>query len=123
MAKKARGTSTGTTSLSTTSAIVKGRAGGRCERCGTAHSQFWSVHHRKPRGMGGSRDPELTQPSNLLLLCGSGTQGCHGWVESNRAEAYAVGLLIRGRVSPILVPVKLRYGLVTLDDVGGWQPC
>lgn len=36
----------------------------------------------------------LHQPANLIALCGSGTTGCHGWVESNRHKARELGLLI-----------------------------
>lgn len=102
---------------------VRGRAQGRCEVCGTSDALRWSFHHRIPRGMGGSRDPRLNLPSNIILLCGSGTEGCHGWVESNRTEAYTDGLLVYRIDDPAEVPVLLRYGLVLLDDVGGVQPC
>lgn len=54
-----------------------------------------SVHHRTPRGMGGSKDPALQEPPNLLVICGSGTTGCHGYVESHRAEAYQNGWLVK----------------------------
>lgn len=67
----------------------------RCERC---HCDFQgigvSVHHRRPRMMGGSRDKELHKSANLIALCGSGTTGCHGWVESNRDKARELGYLI-----------------------------
>lgn len=86
-------------------------------------SQFWSMHHRRPRGMGGSKNPALNQASNILLLCGSGTTGCHGWVESNREEAYDLGLLVRMWQVPIETPVTLFHGTFLLDDEGGVQAC
>ena len=46
-----------------------------------------SVHHRAPRKMGGTRDPYINALSNLLLVCGHGTVGCHGWLESHRNVA------------------------------------
>lgn len=73
--------------------------------------------------MGGSKDPAINLPSNLLFLCGSGTQGCHGWVESNRTQAYEDGLLVYRGDDPSEIPVVLRYGEVFLDDVGGVQTC
>lgn len=103
--------------------VVTARAQGRCERCGASSSQFWSVHHRRPRGMGGSKRPEVNGPANLILLCGSGTTGCHGWVEANRAEAYNLGLLVRSGMNPGDVPVELRHGRVLLLADGGMQPC
>ena len=103
--------------------LVKARAQDRCERCGTSDTLRWSFHHRIPRGMGGSRDPRLNLPSNIILLCGSGTEGCHGWVESNRSEALVLGLLLYRNDDADECPVELRYGRVMLDDVGGVQPC
>ena len=102
---------------------VKARSQGRCERCGKSESLRWSLHHRKPRGMGGSRDPMINSPANVILLCGSGTEGCHGWVESNRQECYESGLLVHRNDDPSEIPVTLRYGDVYLDDVGGLQTC
>lgn len=102
---------------------VKYRAGYRCERCGTDSSPYWSIHHRKPRGMGGTKNPQIHALSNLLYLCGSGTTGCHGWIESNRFDAYDDGLLVSYSHNPSEVPCRLRYGLVRLLDDGGWQPC
>jgi hypothetical protein len=61
--------------------------------------------------MGGSRNPAINGAANLLLLCGSGVDGCHGWVESNREKAKALGLLI-----PVTSPLSaedvrvLRWG-------------
>jgi len=73
--------------------------------------------------MGGSKDPRINSPANLLFLCGSGTEGCHGWVESNRDSAYADGLLLHYGDNPSEIPVKLRHGTVFIDDEGGVQPC
>jgi len=106
-----------------TAELVRARAGFRCEKCGTRSSLRWSIHHRIPRGMGGSKNPILNSPANLLLLCGSGTEGCHGWVESNRTESYAAGLLLRRWQDPLQEPVTLHHGTYLLTDAGGVQPC
>jgi hypothetical protein len=96
----------------------------RCFRCqrGLHRGQGgYSIHHRRPRGMGGSRDPRLNEPANLILLCGSGVDGCHGWVEQNRDMARQLGFLVPlvGSLSPDQVPVK-RWGQqwVTLLPTG-----
>lgn len=82
-----------------------------------------SVHHRTPRGMGGSKNPALSQPANLLLLCGSGVTGCHGWTESNRTKATDRGLLVRRRHDPAEVPFADIYGQQwLLDNQGGKAP-
>jgi hypothetical protein len=74
------------------------RANFVCEFCGSNRGSnsmgFWSVHHRRPRGMGGSKDPQTNSPENLLLLCGSGTTGCHGYFESHRKEAYESQIIL-----------------------------
>lgn len=86
------------------------RARGYCERCRRFLRGLYSHHHRIPRGMGGSRDVLLSHPSNIVLLCGSGTTGCHGWIERNRADAYALGWLVDRYTAgeptdPRLVPI------------------
>lgn len=106
--------------------VVWSRAGGRCERCGAVPDWHSSVHHRQPRGMGGSRQSHLNKPSNLLFLCGSGTTGCHGWVESNRTKSVNDGYIVPRYAVPSTTPVKYRDDYwVTLDEDGGmtpWQP-
>jgi hypothetical protein len=110
------------------------RDGFQCVRCGNVVSGEpgvgFSLQHRIPRGMGGSRDPRLNLPSNLVLLDGSGTTGCHGEVESHRADAEAAGYLVPRHLDPAEVPVTvaiwpasgntpavtIRY---LLDDRGG----
>lgn len=112
------------------------RAGGRCEGCerpfvpGTREP---SVHHRDPRGMGGTTRDDIHALSNLVLLCGgqiAGVADCHGWVESNRDEARRRGLLVADGLDHRDVPLELRSGRrVLLDPLsplyltppgGGW---
>lgn len=103
------------------------RDGGRCARDGAAVSgergRDFSVQHRCPRGMGGSRNPKVHSLANYLLLCGSGTTGCHGWVESNRAAALASGWLVSRYADPAAEPVLMHgRGWVLLGVYGGWRP-
>lgn len=81
---------------SQTRTLVLTRSGYKCERCyGRLDEGYgFSVHHRLPRGMGGTKGREIHQASYLLVLCGSGVTGCHGWVEVNRTQALTLGLLI-----------------------------
>lgn len=111
----------------TTRAIVWTRAGGRCEVCGSSLAGMlgFSVHHRRARGMGGTRRSETNTPSNLLVVCGSGTTGCHGHIESHREQSYAAGLLLHDGQAPADVPVLLadpsnpdRRRPVLLNDDG-----
>ena len=114
--------------------LVMERDGYACVKCGFPVSgepgRDYSLQHRTPRGMGGSRDPRLNLPSNLILLCGSGTTACHGDVEANRATARAHGYLVPRPLDPAEVPVTVTLRPETpfsaavtvqllLDDEGG----
>lgn len=50
-----------------------------CERCGryVGPGRF-QIHHRCAKGMGGSSAPWIDLASNLVLLCGTSSDGCHG---------------------------------------------
>jgi 5-methylcytosine-specific restriction endonuclease McrA len=100
------------------------RSGGYCERCGKpVVTTAMSVHHRRPRRMGGTTDPAVNTPANLAILCGSGTTGCHGEIESHRTEAYADGWLLHTGQDPVDVPVRLRGGpMIFLTVEGGYRP-
>ena len=114
-AKKALGVSKSTRQL-----VLK-RAGGACERCGIPfHSVvFSSLHHRTPRGMGGTRNPRLNLPSNLVAICGSGTTGCHGDVESYRKLAVKEGYIVSRYEEPAEQPIYLHlWGWTYLTDEG-----
>jgi hypothetical protein len=94
------------------------RDNGSCARCGVRLSGFYSLHHRKPRGMGGTKDPRSDDPRNLIHLCGSGTTGCHGLIESNRHQGYETGWLLRS-LDHLDVPLLAPDGrLITLHANG-----
>lgn len=96
------------------------RSVNRCEVCGAPGT---NTHHRRPRGLGGSKDPATNLPGNLLRVCGSGTTGCHHEIESHRAQSYALGLLVHQGHDPSRVPVRLLDGWFYLDNRGGVTPC
>lgn len=107
---------------------VWARANGCCERCGRRldfgeRGLAWSVHHRRPRGMGGSKLDWVNKPANLVVLCGHATTpgGCHAWVEANRVEALKDGWLV-SRIGVLIaadVPVvDLEGNTFWLDDLG-----
>lgn len=75
----------------------------RCVRCG-AWIDGGSRHHRQLRRSGDHT------PANLVLLCGSGTTGCHGWVHAHPAEAYRAGLMVHTWDSATVVPVLTIWG-------------
>lgn len=69
--------------------------------------------------MGGSRNPVTNSAVNGVLLCGSGTTGCHGEVERDRLQAMADGWIVPDHEDPTLIPIRhVTLGLVWLDDAG-----
>lgn len=68
--------------------------------------------------MGGTRRIDTNSPANLLLLCGSGTTGCHHEVESDRAAAISLGLLVSQHHDPAAIPVRLARGWTYLTTDG-----
>lgn len=93
--------------------LVRERAGGLCERCGFHEAQ--QVHHRKPRGMGGTRDASINLPSNLFFVCFP----CHADIESNRMAAVVKGWLMSRWETPGHKPIFYRGTWRLLDDGGG----
>lgn len=94
--------------------LVDERAGGRCELCLAIKPLTFS--HRLSRAHGGT-----WAPSNGVRLCGSGTTGCHGWVEANPMWAVAGGWRVLSMQQPEDVPVWLNLpwpGWYCLDDQG-----
>lgn len=79
-----------------------------------------SRHHRLRRADGGHT------VSNLILLCGSGTTGHHGWAHSHVRQARAIGLIIPAvsRITPAdvpSIPVKTHRGWELRPDEGGFE--
>lgn len=89
--------------------IVLERAGDVCEGCG--HPVANNLHHRKYRSRGGKH-----VASNLVLLCGSGTTGCHARAHSANPPA---GWSVNSWGNPTLIPFESFWGPVWLDDHGG----
>lgn len=99
-----------------------------CQLCGVDVTyKLASVHHRIPRGMGGSRLVNVV--SNGVLICGSATTpgSCHDFVEHvDRRRAEQFGYLIPklSGAHPSEVPIWTRWhGWVLLTDDGNRVPC
>lgn len=98
--------------------LVDERDQERCVRCGRSlHVTHGSRHHRQLRRHGDH------SPANLILLCGSGTTGCHGWVHAHPALAYEMGWMLRSWQTAEAHPVAYRVGQAFvwyyLDREGG----
>lgn len=93
--------------------LVLARSDGSCERC-RRHAPE-QLHHRKPRGAGGSSDPAINNPSNLIAVCAS----CHLEIESDRTVSKEQGWLVRFEHNPAETPVWIAgLGKVFLNDDG-----
>ncbi len=112
------------------------RSGGMCEvrspECLAPRGDLFKVrdsrlvsrHHRLARHMGGTSNPAIHSLANLLIVCGHGTRGCHGWIEHHamtrpgQPDAYTLGLLIRqpaargwtAGTDPARVPLLMASG-------------
>jgi hypothetical protein len=98
----------------------------KCQWCGRhvrTETGWYSLQHRRARGMGGTRRSETDQPANLLLVCGTGTTECHGWIESQPAQAIARGFRIAAGATPARIPYVDWTGREwILTDDGGKEP-
>jgi hypothetical protein len=98
-------------------AAVLARDNEACVCCGQNVTYIpYSIHHRKPRQMGGTNDPRINGMANLLTLCGTGTTGCHGYIESHRDEARETGYLLRSVEDAPTTPVLAFVGWLTFSD-------
>lgn len=86
--------------------IVRERSAGLCEIAlpDICLGRVAGVHHRVKRSQGGT-----WSPANLLDSCGSGTTGCHGWVEANPDKAHELGLSLRSYESPEEISAYIRW--------------
>lgn len=97
-------------------AVVADRSNGLCEVCGSARPQ--EHHHRRGRGMGGTRRADSATASADLHAC----RDCHRLIESHRNLALLLGWAVPQTLSPASTPVLYRGEWVVLDDLGGWTP-
>lgn len=87
----------------------------RDQTCVICDEQGEQIHHRRPRGLGGTSRPNANSPANLILLC----SGCHRLVESLRKEALDRGLLLPQSVEePSAAPLVWHGRTVLLHDDG-----
>lgn len=97
---------------------IRDRAQGRCERCGLYVDYGAQIHHRQPRGMGGTSRKEIESAANGLYV----HSGCHALIESNRKQARRTGFLVPMGYTPETYPVRLWSGWWFLTEDGRRLP-
>ena len=115
-----------------TKALIYARDHGRCQACGqlvTRSPWGYSFQHRIRAGMGGSKAWYINSPANGILLCGSGTTGCHGRIETT-AEGGQMALEVgwalprnQPGIDPADHPVATPRGWMRLTHDGHAIPC
>jgi hypothetical protein len=105
-------------------AIVDERDNWTCAACGeSVWGRPYSRQHRVARGMGGTSNPRVNAPSNLVLLCGSATSpgGCHLLCEQRDERMSELGFWLHSWQRPQLEPVAhALHGWVYLLDEEPW---
>ena len=102
--KAPRGRDTGPDAA--TRALLEARDGGVCVVCGQPGSDWdpLTTHHRKNRGAGGSKNPGINRPTNLLRVHASINQA----FEDSNPNYYANGWKLRdvrdAPTTPVLYP-------------------
>lgn len=100
--------------------IIATRSRGVCE-IGRCESAAEHMHHRRPRGLGGTSVPWVNKAANALHLC----MVHHAYVESHRTLAIAEGWLIsQHRTDAVAtdIPVTRNGKSVLLSDDGSFRP-
>jgi 5-methylcytosine-specific restriction protein A len=83
---------------------VVARENGMCAVCGLSLDGQGQIHHRQPRGMGGSKKRRDTL-ANMVHVHAS----CHSMIESNRAAAYEYGWLVQRGANPEETEMLYRF--------------
>jgi len=99
--------------------LVLARDCGKCLRC---LGEACDVHHRKPKGMGGTGDPDIAFGlANLISLC----RDCHADIHAHPQREYLSGYLLHSWDSPEKTPLLIKPGSVYmwLRPDGSFERC
>lgn len=92
--------------------LVADRAAGICEKCGQAAAT--QLHHRRPKGIGGSRLADTNTTVNALAVCSL----CHAEIHAKPDWSKVHGWLVSQGRAPAAIPVHLHHGWSVLDTAG-----
>jgi hypothetical protein len=104
-------------------AALARRSGGDCEiQQPSCQGRAVEPCHRIGTGMGGVHGAAIAL-SDRLSNAVHGCRSCGRWQHDNDTMAKAYGQILPRHADPLREPVLLRYGVVFLDDDGGWETC
>jgi hypothetical protein len=93
---------------------AKDRDGDTCQRCGrNLQGQPASKHHRKLKGRG-TPPEEFDRVENIVVLCGTGTTGCHGWAHAERTASHEAGWTCWTWEDPAVRPCLTLVGTMVM---------
>ncbi|GAA0738564.1 hypothetical protein Drose_04425 [Dactylosporangium roseum] len=99
------------------------RSGGVCEiQQEGCQGRAVEPCHRIKTGMGGVHGAAIAE-SDRLSNCVHGCRWCGRWQHDHEPMAKAYGQILSRSADPLKEPILLRYGVVFLDDEGGWELC
>ena len=84
--------------------LADARDGGKCLRC---LAPAVDVHHRRPKGMGGTSNSYIAFGlANLVSIC----RECHSWIHAHPEQGYSTGYLVHSWDDPAAIPLVLKPG-------------
>lgn len=100
--------------------LVTARSQNYCECMSTGCTLIAEhIHHRRPKGLGGTRRPESQWASNALHVC----LRCHLKIHAMPTWSRTHGFLVRQSDEPATVPLYWRFSqTVLLTDTGSFTP-
>lgn len=100
--------------------LVTARSQNYCECMSTGCTLIAEhIHHRRPKGLGGTRRPESQWASNALHVC----LRCHLKIHAMPTWSRTHGFLVRQADDPATVPLYWRFSqTLLLNDTGSFTP-
>lgn len=104
-------------------AALSVRSGGDCEiQQEGCQGRAVDPCHRIGTGMGGVHGDAIAESDRLSNVV-HGCRSCGRWQHQHDLLAKAYGQILPRHADPLQEPILLRYGVVWLDDDGGWELC
>lgn len=103
---------------SKTKKLLLARAKDLCEYCGKPCPTA-QYHHRRPRGMGGTKRLDSGNPENGVVV----HLHCHAAIESDREQSLFLGFLVWQSHEPLTTPILINGHWYLLNADGTKTLC